>query len=368
MQSGQATDPSVHDAAQILLDEFSSLESITPQRALSRYLQSREGEITDQTQSEYKRKLELFIDYCEKIGLENLNELDGRNIDGFVNWRRTRSTGECLSTKTMRDDLYLLRSFLQYLVKIDAVPTGTAQTVDIPSLDSGEGIRDVELGLDHLNDILKYLSTYKYASREHVLFAIVTECGRRLGGVHSLDVDDVFLDCDEPYLHFVHRDDGETRLKNGENGEEEVNISSELAELLDDYISNQRIEISTNDRTPLVTTSHGRIAKATIRSYFYQWTRPCKIGNDCPEGRSEDDCDAACSKDNAPQCPASEAPHAARHGYLTEMLRQGVPPEVISDRCDITEEVLREVYDERSTEEKRKNRRSLLEERGVIDR
>jgi hypothetical protein len=26
------------------------------------------------------------------------------------------------------------------------------------------------------------------------------------------------------------------------------------------------------------------------------------------------------------------------------------------------------VYDERSTEEKRKNRRSLLEERGVIDR
>lgn len=357
------------EATQTHVDDFDKLQPLSISEGIESYIKSRKRDVSEQTIQEYRTKLGFFAEYCELIDLENLNNIDGRTINQFKNWRATEASdsSEMLSNKTMQDNLYLLRDFLRHLEKIEAVYRGTAQKVEIPNLKPGEGVRSVELSSEQLEDILDYLSTYSYASLEHVVIALCAQSGRRIGGIHSLDLDDVHVDRDNPYIEFIHRDDSETRLKNGFEGEEEVNISSELAQLLSAYIENTRIEQCVNGRNPLLTTRYGRIGKSTIRSYFYQWTRPCKIGKECPDNREESSCEAACGKDNASKCPASEAPHAARHGYLTEMLRQGVPPEVISDRCDITEEVLREVYDERSTKEKRKGRRSLLEERGVLD-
>jgi len=48
------------------------------------------------------------------------------------------------------------------------------------------------------------------------------------------------------------------------------------------------------------------------------------------------------------------------------MLRKGIPKEILSDRCDITREVLIEHYDERTPEEKRDGRWDVLEDKGAI--
>ncbi|WP_152418392.1 hypothetical protein [Halorubrum aidingense] len=142
----------------------------------------------------------------------------------------------------------------------------------------------------------------------------------------------------------------------------------ELAQaLLEDYIENNRIEEADGGQDPLITSPNVRLAKSTIRSYCYRWSRPCEIGKECPEGRTEATCDAACSKDHASKYPVSEATHAGRHGYLTRMLRQGVQKEVLSDRCDLSEGVLEKYYDERTVEEKRESRRSALEDVGGIN-
>jgi site-specific recombinase XerD len=368
-ESGPQEDYSTEHIVQSILEDYNSIKPISPDRAVEKYLDSKEDSVRQETLSEYERKLSYFIEYCEREGITDLADLSGREIDGFEKWRQKESSSQVdsLSKKTMRDDLYLLRDFLNYVEKIEGVLPGTPEKVEVPQLKPGEGVRDVELDTDQLDNIIEYLSKYKYASREHVVFAIFRACGRRLGGVHSLDVSDVNIEGEQPYLQFSHHTDGRTRLKNGEKGEEKVNISQELASLLSDFIEKKRIKKTVAGRSPLITTSHGRIAKSTIRSYFYRWSRPCKIGQECPEGRTEKKCAAADSADSAPKCPASEAPHAARHGYLTEMLREGVSKEVLSDRCDVSEEILEEVYDERTDEEKRKIRRSMLKEAGVID-
>jgi len=44
------------------------------------------------------------------------------------------------------------------------------------------------------------------------------------------------------------------------------------------------------------------------------------------------------------------------------MRRKGVSKEVLSERCDVSEEILEQVYDERSVEEKRELRRQILQE------
>ena len=349
------------------LGRYNQLKPITPEEAVDEYLESR-YELTDKTIEEYRRKLGYFVEHCERIELENLNELSGREIASFEKWRRSNPADntDSLANKTMKDDLYLFRAFVEYLEKIEAVSQGTAKKVDIPELSGDEGVKNVELELERLEDIVEYLEKYKYGSCLHVLFAIIAECGRRLGGVNSLDLSDAHLEGSNPYLRFTHHDDGCTRLKNEAASEEEVNISKGLAKVIQDYIEQNRLEKTEGSREPLLTTRYGRLTKTTIRSYFYRWSRPCKIGKECPEGRAEETCKAASSKDHASKCPVSEATHAARHGYITEMLRQGVSKELLSDRCDVSEEVLEKHYDERTTEEKRKHRRKELEEKGGL--
>jgi hypothetical protein len=44
------------------------------------------------------------------------------------------------------------------------------------------------------------------------------------------------------------------------------------------------------------------------------------------------------------------------------MLRDGAPKPFLSDRCDVSEEIIDETYDERGTSEKRELRQELLDE------
>lgn len=353
------------EVVQALLEEFGkNLEPISPQESVDLYLDHRSDDLSPNTKDDYESDLDYLVEYCCENGIDNLNDFGGRDIQKFAKWRKEESPQkvEELSAKTMRDKLYLLKNFLRFLENIDGVERDTAEKVDVPTLKNGEGIRDVEIDITRLQDITAYLAKFRYASREHVVIKIVEETGRRLGGVHSLDLCDVYLDRSDPYIEFNHHDDGNTRLKNGNKSEQQVNISNELADLIRDYIEYERIEKEVDGRKPLLTTNEGRLAKSTIRSYFYRWTRPCKVGKACPEDIDPEDCQAASSKDHASKCPVSEATHAAKHGNITELLRQGVPKAVISERCDVSEEIIEQVYDERTDEEKREQRREHINE------
>lgn len=350
-----------------LVSRDNDLEEIGPEEAVDRYLRTRKDEITPSTADDYRTSLESFVEYCDEHGVNNLNNLKGRTINDYEHWRKYDSTNnvEQLATKTMRDELYLLKDFLKFLERIEGVDQGTAKKVEPPEIDAEEGVRDVELKIEYLNEVVQYLSRYEYAKRTHLVIKIAKETGRRLGGIHSLDLCDACTDVAEPYLHFRHHDDGNTRLKNGKRGEGKVNISRDLADVIEDYVENHRVDTSDDGQEPLLTTANGRLSKSTIRRYFYKWTRPCHIGQECPVGRDPEDCEAACDRNKASQCPESEAPHAARHGYITHRRRQGAPTEVLSEQCDMSEEVLKKFYDERSEEEKRKLRRKILNE--VLD-
>jgi len=192
------------------------LEPITPDEAISEFIDDKRDDITPKTADDYEKKLEYVREYFNKIGLENLNELNGREIKGYSKWRKHESSDNVdeLSKKTMRDDLYLFADFLRFAEMIDAVEEETAEKVDPPNLDHGEGVRDVELEIDFIKDVTHYLSKYHYGSREHVVFKIIEETGRRLGCIHSLDLSDANLSGSDPYLEFRHHDDRNTRLKN----------------------------------------------------------------------------------------------------------------------------------------------------------
>jgi site-specific recombinase XerD len=336
-----------------------------PAEGIEIYLDKRSSDIRKQTETEYRRKLQIFVDFLDDRGIENLNDLNGRTIYEYQIYRRDESSDEVdtLSKKTLRDDLYLLRDCLETLENIEAVPDGLHSSFDIPTLTAEEATVDEVLREDRITEILSHLRDFEYATREHVTIEVLWETGCRLGGLRALDVSDCHLERDDPYLSFRDRPETETPLKNDEKGERDTNISASVAEILLDYIENCRTEKTDEfGREPLISTNYGRASKPTIRRYLYKWSRPCQVTGNCPKGRDIEECIATGDKDDFSKCPDSRSPHAVRRGYLSERLNDGVPTRILSGRCDVSQEVLDKHYDKRSEEEKRELRRKMLRE------
>jgi len=341
-----------------------SLKPMTPAEGKEKYLASRRGEIREQTIEEYDYQLSHFVDYTDKQGIDNLNKLSGRNLSDYKQYRRTETTpvGDPLQVKTLRDNMFTLRSFIGYLEDIDAVEPDLSKKVDIPKLGDDDGVRDAHVVPERLQDILNYLNKFEYASDAHVIFEFYSNTGRRPGGLYALDLEDLHLECENPYIKFNHRV-GETELKNGSHGEGQISIDDSVAETFGDYIESNRPDVTDKfGRNPFLTSEHGRLSKTAMRKRVYAFTRPCVVSGECPHDRDPDTCDAAQTLNDASKCPSSKPPYALSHGYITAKRKEGVPVKVVSGRCDVGEDVLEKHYDERDPEEKRELRQEVLEQ------
>lgn len=361
-----SADSELSNELQRVLQEFGpNLKPLSPDDAVQKFLSNENPELAPKTLDEYERELTRFVDFCDENGIEDTTEFDGRVLHNFKIYRRDKAhDGKgSLSNKTMRDEMYLFRKFLRFLESIDAVTPRLHTKIEIPNLDPGEGQRDIEFDSGELNAILSHLEKYEYATREHVVWVLFAATGRRPSGLRALDCEDVHLDEEEAYIQFRHRvgGDNETRLKNKKSSENTISLRDPAAEVLGDYIETHRIDVEESDRDPLLTTAHGRLSDSSIRKYIYKWSRPCVIGNECPDGRNHGDCEAMESSDCAAKCPFSKPPVALRHGYISNLRRQGISLHTISDRCDVSEEVIEKHYSELSEREKRELRRKELE-------
>lgn len=339
-----------------------SLEPIEPAEAIDQYLEHRRETIQSQTIEEYRQKLSCFEEFCSKNGIENLNDLDVRELNKYRKYRRSGSlpNGESLAPKTMRDDMYLLRDFVEFLEGIRGVSPKLSEKVCIPELANGEGIRDVEVESERVQTVLEYLSKYKYATRMHVVWVFLAHTGRRISGLYALDVDDLHLEQEDPFVELRNRPN-ETELKNRKSSEGQIFISQEVAQIFKDYIDQNRISVTTeNGRSPFLTSDQGRLSKTSIRRYVYKFSRPCFITGNCPHDQEIDVCDAANKRDSMSQCPSSKSPHDLKHGYITSKRRQGVPRKVLAERCDVSPEVMEKHYDERDEQERREHRQQIF--------
>ncbi|MFB6187897.1 MAG: site-specific integrase, partial [Halobacteriaceae archaeon] len=63
----------------------------------------------------------------------------------------------------------------------------------------------------------------------------------------------------------------------------------------------------------------------------------------------------------ASQCPSSKSPHAVRRGAATHWLNEDLPERVVSDRANMSPEILRKHYDRRSPRDRMEQRRGYLD-------
>jgi site-specific recombinase XerD len=333
-----------------------SLEPIDPETALELYLAHRENNVTDATIYSHRSRLGHFVQWCDEQDITNLNELAGRQLHEYRLWRR--DDGD-LSPATEKTQMDTLRVFIRWLESIDGVPKDLHVKVRSPNLTGGDNICDVMLDDESAEEILTYLRRYEYASRPHVVLALMWHTMMRVGAVRALDYEDYHAN--EKSLEVVHRPERGTPIKNGDDGERYIALSAEICEVLDDWIADRRREVmSENERRPLIATPQGRAHTTTLRSDCYRYTRPCISSGECPHGRNIDDCPAT-AYDQASECPSSVSPHALRRGGITNALQQDFPMKAVSDRANVSEQVLEMHYDNRSEKEKMEQRRDYLD-------
>ena len=338
---------------------MSDLEPIAPATAVNLYLDHREPELSEKSVTNQRYRLNSFLEWCRYEGIENMNELTGRDLHEFRVWRR-KGQGENygpISKVTLRGILATLRTFLEFCAGIDAVEAGMRERVLLPEVEPEEASKDEKLDADHANAILDHLERYKFASREHVIFSILWHTGIRLGTLRALDVDD--FSKDGRYLQIRHRPDSGTPLKNRRAAERSIAVGDFYAQVIQEYIETNRPEVTDDDgREPLISSSQGRLSASPIRRVIYKWTRPCMIG-DCPHDEDPDTCEYM-TRDTASGCPSSRSPHGIRRGSITNHLREGSPEEVVSDRMNVSKDVLDQHYDQRSEREKMEVRREFV--------
>ncbi|NIC00272.1 site-specific integrase [Halobacterium sp. R2-5] len=326
----------------------SDLEPLDPEMAAELFLEHKATDCTEATVQNHRSRMKHFLEWCDEEDIDNLNDLSGRDLQRYRLWL---ADNEDLNAVTMKNMTSGFRVFLKWAGSMEAVPEDLYTKLMIPRVRRSQQSNEDILEAERAEELLTYLSQYKYASMHHVLLALLWETGMRMGAAYSIDLTDV--DFDEERIELVHRPEAGTTLKNGKSGERFVAISSELSEMLDDHVDVLRHDVTDDHgRDPLLTTSQGRMSRGWMRRKINQVTAPCYLNEPCPD----------CEQGTDRKCPEAVSPHAIRRGSITHFLTEDVPTEIVSDRMNVSRKVLDKHYDKRSKEVKLEQRRGYLDE------
>lgn len=327
-------------------------DELSPRDAWQRYLNGRRTEITDESVSSYHYRLKLFVEWCEENEIDAVAELDGWTLDRYGSHR----AGEGIAPSTLHNEMETLKSFVEYLERIEVVDEGLADRVNVPDVPEGDRSRETKLSTDRAETLIRYYRSHSAvnASERHALLEVAWHTGARLGGLRGLDLRD--FDAGDQSLEFVHRPETGTPLKNKRHGERVVAINENVADTLSRYIRDNRWDKhDENGRQPLFASLQGRPNPNTVRVWMYMATFPC-VSGDCPHGYDPIRCDFK-NHSNASKCPSSRAPHHVRTGSITWHRDRGVPPEVTANRVNASLDVIEEYYDKATKRERMEARR-----------
>jgi len=333
-------------------------EVVTPRQARRQFLDARKGNVKKSSFRTYKFPTKHFVQFCEEKSIDAIGDVGGYVIES---WKQVRKD-EDIKQVTLHNNVKTLRVFIRWCESAELIDYGTADRMEVPEVSREQVVSNDKLSLEMAEQTLRYLSTYEYGSRQHALFKTLWHTGCRISGGIALDVRDIDFQNESAILKFRNRPDTGTPLKNNNPGERNVTISSELTSVLKDYIEGLRPQVTDDfDRRPLFCTSKDRLQRQVAYKNFTALTRPCFVSDTCPHDRDIEGCDAAQQKKQASGCPSSESLHPIRRGSITYQVSRGWPKEKLSERVDVSVEVLNKHYDARTKEKEREGRKQYLD-------
>ncbi|MWV65532.1 site-specific integrase [Halorubrum sp. JWXQ-INN 858] len=330
--------------------------ALAPREAVSRYLQRRRADATDASVQSWKYRLKLFVEWCESVGIQRVDDIRGYDLDDYY---EIRSGG--IAPATLEGEMWTLQRFVEYLEQIEAVDPNLSDSVRIPDLDDSDRANSETLPAEKAIPLIEfYRRSDEYrATRGHAFLELAWFTGARQGGIRALDVRDLYDDDD--YVEFHHRPKTGTPLKNKLHGERPVAVPPKTMDVLREYVGNRYDVRDDHGRQPLITSQKGRPGVNTVRMWSYLATQPCLHGP-CPHGETPETCEMR-EFAHASKCPSSRSPHRIRTGSITWQLNCGVPPETVAERVNATVKTIKKHYDWATERERWRRHHEQLEGR-----
>ncbi|WP_336325990.1 tyrosine-type recombinase/integrase [Halovenus sp. HT40] len=199
---------------------------------------------------------------------------------------------------------------------------------------SRSGDDNHRISSERAEEIIGHLAKHHYASRQMVEFLLIYHIGCRKSALLSINCSDV-----KPRKSIIQirnrPEESGVRLKRGNKGERDVNISPDIMAVITDYIEEHRSE--PNDGSDALLTSWaGRIDDSTLYRDIAGLTK-------C--GECSDEGGEPLTKQNASDCPESIGCHDLRRVAITRMRDEGISWDTISGRVNATVQMLKQHYD-----------------------
>ena len=340
-------------------DDRDPAQTVPLTKARRDFLKHKRQTQKESTARAYKFPTKSLVEYANEQDVTVPGDLTKGLVNRWIDERRKE-----VKPITVKNNAKHIRVFLKWMGQRDLSDWDIHTKLDIPNVSDRGDVNEKIIERGRAEAILDYLNTYHYATTYHALFYTMWHTGCRISGAITLDVEDFNVN---PYgenaLRFSNRPETDTPLKNRSKSEREVNISDDLTEVLNDYINGPRHDVRDEyGRKALFTTANGRVSRDRSYRNVVALTRPCVAGDTCPHDREIDECEAAIRKKDASECPSSLSHHPIRKGAISHHLNEGWPKEKLSDRTDVSVEVLEKHYDLRSEERKRENRAQYMHE------
>lgn len=154
------------------------LEPLAPQDALDWYLEHRRDSLRTATRRKHRSALGAFVEWTGEVGIDNLNDISGRQLMEFKTWRKTESD---LTVVSLNGNLAILQRFLRFCENVDAVSEKVVDRVPLPNVPPDEEVDNWVPTDEAVKGIRSYFGQFEYASRRHAVFELIAEVGLRVG-------------------------------------------------------------------------------------------------------------------------------------------------------------------------------------------
>jgi len=294
-----------------------------------------------ETARTYRKSLDTFEEFLAKnTSVGSVSELERWNLGQYQDWLIARD----YAAATVQSKQKQARRWVKWLESQGLVEVGLHLAIQPIQLSDKEQTSSDNFEPRQIKNYLNYYrESQKWrATRRHALLEVIAHTGARRSGIRALDVAD--WDSENQKLVFMNRPERGTRLKKGDTHQRKVVLSSEPAQVVDEFLAKNRLnKHDENGREPLFASRQGRPTKSTITNWLYAATQPC-IMQECPHSKERHNCEWT-KQTKASQCPSSSSPHPIRRGSITWQLNIGRDPKNVAARAATTPEVIRRYYD-----------------------
>ena len=144
------------------------------------------GHLSPHTRKSYSRDLALLLDYCRSLNIDRWQNLDARQLRGFMAWRHRKG----ITGKSLQRNLSGIRRFFAYLIEQGKAKSNPAQGILAPKTPRK---LPRALDVDQTRRLLEISDSNDLALRDIAMLELTYSSGLRLSELINLNMQDLDL-------------------------------------------------------------------------------------------------------------------------------------------------------------------------------